>query len=103
MSLPSTSFIVGTEEENLDYALSISSGATVNLNTDKSSDTTVQIGNDVQISDRGVLNANFTNANSYFIGTIRNPNESAGSQKVSMSFENGAFWRRRQLIARLSI
>lgn len=93
VSLPSTSVIVGTEEENLDYALSISSGATVNLNTDKSLDTTVQIGNDVQISDRGVLNANFTNANSYFIGTIRNPNESADSQKVSMSFENGAFWR----------
>lgn len=93
VNLPSTSLIVGTEEENLDYALSISSGSTVNLNTDKSSDTTVQIGNDVQISDRGVLNANFTNANSYFVGTIRNPTENTDSQKVSMSFENGAFWR----------
>lgn len=93
VNLPSTSLIVGTEEENLGYALSISSGSTVNLNTDKSSDTTVQIGNDVQISDRGVLNANFTNANSYFVGTIRNPTENTDSQKVSMSFENGAFWR----------
>lgn len=93
VSLPSTSVIVGTEEGNLDYALSISSGAMVKLNTDKLSDTTVQIGNDIQISDRGVLNANFTNANSYFIGTIQNPNESTDSQKVSMSFENGAFWR----------
>lgn len=93
VNLPATSFIVGTNEKNLDYALSISEGSTVNLNANKSSNTIVQIENDVQVSDRGVFNANFTNSNSYVIGTVRNLNENMDSQKVSMSFENGAFWR----------
>lgn len=96
VNMDTSNFYVGSNNEDLEYALSISSESKVNLNTANSSDITVQIENDIVVANKGTINANFANANSHFIGTVFNQstgNENINQENALLSFKNGAFWR----------
>lgn len=76
------------------YALAAFHGGTINVTP--SSDDVIQIENDMIVTDGGAINANFTNANSHFIGTTKNyvdvqPGATAG--EMNLSFKNGAYWQ----------
>lgn len=87
------SFVVGSVGSN---PIVSTSGSTVNLNSSKSADAVIQITGDMVVGDRGTINANFTNADSFFVGTAIN---SAGNTRtgadgsMKLAFENAAYWR----------
>lgn len=94
---PVSSFASGASGQNAEaYALGAFANGRININLSESDQTIVQIENNMIVTDGGAINANFTNANSHFIGTTKNyvdvqPGATAG--EMNLSFKNGAYWR----------
>ena len=94
---PVSSFASGASGQNAEaYALGAFANGTINVNLSKNDQRIVQIENDMIVTDGGAINANFTNANSHFIGTTKNyvdVQPGATDGEMNLSFKNGAYWR----------